>query len=323
MRYSLLLWPHSNGRYEQAILTPAANELSLILSSFDIDARCEAEVLCGVRALSFDSELLSEQILDALSAHSHAFWVCVQEGNAFVPLRGACVPTLGGDLPYILKYKGKTNERFTSMLINLAYFASDYSKAEHPTLFDPMCGKGTALFLALNRGFDACGTDIDKKSVAEAVDYFKKYLETHKIKHTSRVSSQTIGKTQAVSVHSFEANGLKLNIASADGGIINRVYTKQKANIIVADLPYGVQHAPGRLEKFDQMLEEALPAWKDSLLPGGTIAVAFNTHTLPLEKAREVMEKQGLTPLRGGIWDNMSHWVEQAIIRDVAVCKKL
>ena len=91
--------------------------------------------------------------------------------------------------------------------------------------------------------------------------------------------------------------------------------------MIVCDLPYGVQHASvgGRP---DQLLKKALPGWKEALKKGGTIAVSFNAQTLKSETVRELMEAAGLEAKRGGAYDGFSHWVEQAVTRDIVVGKR-
>ena len=52
------------------------------------------------------------------------------------------------------------------------------------------------------------------------------------------------------------------------------------------------------------------------------MALSFNAQNLRLERLRALMEEAGLEVLRGGAYDGFSHWVEQAITRDVAVCRK-
>ena len=81
-----------------------------------------------------------------------------------MPLFGREAPRIGGDLPGILKYKGKTNETFTQLLVNLAWLAGGMPEKVH--ILDPMCGRGTTLFIALNRGWDATGSDVDRAAPA-------------------------------------------------------------------------------------------------------------------------------------------------------------
>ena len=86
-------------------------------------------------------------------------------------------------------------------------------------------------------------------------------------------------------------------------------------------MPYGVQHGPGgqRGKTLQQMVKDVLPAWKKVLLPGGAMALSFNTNTLRLEFVRQAMAEAGLRVMEGGEYDGLAHWVEQAITRDIAV----
>ena len=72
----------------------------------------------------------------------------------------------------------------------------------------------------------------------------------------------------------------------------------------------------------ETLLTRALPGWKAALKPGGTIALSFNAQNFRLDRLRELMADAGLEVKRGGAYDGFSHWVEQAITRDIAMCKK-
>ena len=316
----------NNGRCEAAMRAPLMGELTLLLNAFGLSPDISYEAIFGVNALSFETEPLSEECMDALSLHSHALWLCERRGQDYTPVTGAAPGRVGSDLKFILKYKGKTSELFTSLLVNLAVTASRFSPLTRLTLMDPMCGKGTTLFEAVNRGYSALGMDADKHETDECVKYFKKYLETQRIRHRYARSSQTIRDQKPVFIDSFQFQTLQgeglLRIAAADASLCKCVFPKEKVHAIAADLPYGVQHAPNGKNSFEAMLKNVLPAWKESLLPGGAVAVAFNTFTLPRESVRAFMRESGFEVMENGPWDEMRHWVEQAIIRDIAVCRK-
>ena len=91
--------------------------------------------------------------------------------------------------------------------------------------------------------------------------------------------------------------------------------------MIVSDLPYGVQHgAVGG--KPEELLRRALPAWREALKKGGTVAVSFNAQTLRREKVLKLLEEAGFEAKRGGAHEGFSHWVEQAVTRDIAVGRR-
>ena len=87
--------------------------------------------------------------------------------------------------------------------------------------------------------------------------------------------------------------------------------------MIVADLPYGVQHSAGMPP--EALLDRVLSGWREALCPGGSVAISFNSQTLPLDRVRGAMARAGFHPFSGGAYDAFSHWVEQAVTRDVAV----
>ena len=72
----------------------------------------------------------------------------------------------------------------------------------------------------------------------------------------------------------------------------------------------------------EALLEKALPDWKAALKPGGAMALSFNAQNMKLERLRALMDGAGLEVLSGGAYDGFAHWVEQAITRDIAVCRK-
>jgi hypothetical protein len=52
------------------------------------------------------------------------------------------------------------------------------------------------------------------------------------------------------------------------------------------------------------------------------MALSFNAQNMKLERLRSMMEGAGLEVMRGGAYDGFAHWVEQAITRDIAICRK-
>ena len=331
MKYALVLWPLNNARYEQSHISPAISELEIILNAAGVHESAEHILIAGAGAITFSSEELSERQLSYIRKHSLYFMFGQWDGEKFTPIQMPGKDYLGSDLAAIQKYKGKTNERFTQQLINLALYSCRFSEAEEKIhLLDPMCGRGTTLFQAVNREWNATGIDADKKDVLECVSFFEKYLKFNKIKHKRTQSSRTLAGKGAVNVHSVRFGGdkgdaLTLNCAVSDANITSKIFGKESFSIICADLPYGVQHAPngqGGAKSFENMLLSVLPAWKDALKKGGAISLSYNTHTLKTERVREIMEKAGFEVMRGGAYDKMEHWVEQAVMRDIAVCVK-
>lgn len=97
------------------------------------------------------------------------------------------------------------------------------------------------------------------------------------------------------------------------------------AHLLIADLPYGVQHAPQagqRAGSFFSMLKDALPGWRKVLQPGGAIALSFNTYTLKKADLKSMIADTGFTVLTAPPYDDFDHWVEQAVQRDLVIARK-
>jgi len=310
-------------------------------------ALAETRLLLGQRGVEVQPEVVHENALDwirfecapldegsirQLARSAHIYFISqIHDGGLLKPLTSSEESYLGDDLPYVLKYKGKTNETFTRYLINMALCSSAFSGDEALHLIDPMCGRGTTLFEALNRGWHAMGVDVQAADVDETGKFFKRYLEYHRFKHAVLKKSMTAKGKEAAVIQKFEfakdAAAFKagdvrsLSLAAMDSGRMGALGVKGQYHLLVSDLPYGVQHAPGgqKGKTLEQMVRDVLPAWRDALMTGGAMALSFNVNTLKLEFVRGAMEQAGLKVMRGPGYDGLEHWVEQAITRDVAV----
>ena len=332
MKYTMLLWPHSNVRYQNETLKLAAGELRIMLDACGHAAEILPCEEINMPALIIDTQTeLEPRVLDAIAGHSLLYGLFeLRADGAMKPLLGREKAYVGADLPGILKYKGKTNELFLQMLVNVALYSGKYydHADERIELLDPMCGRGTTLFIGANRGWNTTGGDVDKNDLREAENFLKRYFEYHRMKHLMKRTSRTAGAGKSVPIVQFTfadtpqrfkaGETCMLQLANMDAAKVRDVFGKNRFHIIACDLPYGVQHgAVGGTPA--QLLERMLPAWRASLKCGGTVAVSFNAQTLKRDTVLELMEKAGLEPMRGGAYDAFEHWVEQAVTRDIAV----
>lgn len=338
MNYGMLLCPHANARYHQAMKPLAKAELQLLLGAAGLKCETEYRHLGGVDWLCFESSELSNETIRILRNHSHLYlFSSIESDQRFTPLFAAAEAYLGADLTGILKYKGKTNEVFTHMLSNFALYSGAYfaNPAREIHFLDPLCGRGTALFDAVNRGWSATGADMDNADIAEAYNFFKRYLEYHRLKHTAKDDSLTLqGKkptprrtfTFAQSAEAYKAGEtISLSLMRGDTVDATGALPKNNVHVISADLPYGVQHAPGsqgKMASFEGLLGRALIVWQKKLKPGGAIALSFNSYTLKKSTLLTMLSDAGYEPLTGGPYDELEHWVEQAVLRDAVVARK-
>lgn len=315
MRYIMLLWPHSNARYQVEAQKLARAELEIMLARLGVEYALE-DGLPAVPSLGFRAPELTGRQRCVLARHSLLYALFERrDGDALTFLLGREEPRLGGDLSGILKYKGKTNELFTQLLVNLAWLAG--AMPESVRLLDPMCGKGTTLFVALNRGWDVFGSDVDRAALREAESFFKRYLEYHRFKHATRRGSMTLRDKGSAAYVEFSLPQGALRLCEMDATRVSEAHARERVDLICADLPYGVQH--GSAMPLEKLLRASLPGWRRALRAGGAIAVSFNAQTLPAARVRALFAEAGLRVLEGGAYDQLSHWVEQAVTRDVVV----
>ena len=330
MVYTFELFKHANIRYRDAVERLARCELLTMLRSLSVFCDVTVEQAGTNRFLTFECRELSDCELEYLSGHSSVALMAEKKGPWLRPLPVASGLYLPEDLPEVLKYKGKTGVPFTRMMINTAYaLASARHRQNPPVFFDPVCGKATGCFCALMAGMNAVGLDTDQKALKEAADYIERYLKYHKLKHEIRKRSETFGKTSVpvseaffadTKDHYLSGNVRHLTLACADTAASAALFRRRRADLIAADLPYGVQHASlsGRKpESLPRFLHRVLPVWKSVLRPGGTIALSFNTLTLPSAHVREALEQAGFILPCEDWYDSLRHEVEQAVIRDV------
>ena len=330
MVYSFELIKHANIRYRDSLVVLSRCELFAMLFRLGISSEIREETLGGSRFLTIECRELDESEIAFLSGHSSFVFMAEKINGLLRPLPVSFSGYLPGDLPEVLKYKGKTSASFTRMMINTAVSVSAFRHGTAPlTFFDPVCGKGTGCFCAAEAGMNAVGLDLDRKDIREASDYFSRYLKLHKLKHEQHIRSETSARhalpfTEFVFADSkehFRSGDCRfLRLVCADTAESPALFRKGKAHIIAADLPYGVQHAPqagNRTDSLQHFLSRVLPVWKSVLFPGGVIALSFNTLTLPSADVRKALSRAGFKLPVHDIFSGLKHEVEQAVVRDL------
>lgn len=335
MVYTFGLAKTANIRYREDVNRLSRCELTAMLHALSIDCEVRVENIGGADFLTFECRYLFDSEIEWLKSHSSVYFTAVKEEDG--RLRPIVIPPgiyLEEDLPEILKYKGKTSASFTRLMINIALSLSPFFSDSGPlTFLDPLCGKGTACFCALQSGMNAVGLDLDRKAVGEASDYFSRYLKYHHLKHSKRSLSETAASSSLPVTefsfadskeHYLQGDTRTLRLAVGDTALAPALCRRTPAHLLAADLPYGVQHAPQfghRPESFRSLLSRALPQWKKAMLPGGIAAISFNTLTLPAQQVLDVACESGWTPCEGGFLNHLRHEVEQAVVRDVVFIK--
>lgn len=344
--YAILANPGHNRVYFEQSKALSLAELSLALSALSAEySQLELTPIAGVRYVTFTTDApLADAALCTIARLSFVYALFELHGGESEPcLRPLTLPEvlyLDSSISGILKYSGKTNELFTRLLINAALLSTDFSP-EGIRLLDPVAGKGTTLFEALSLGFDACGIELSEKAVSEGFTYFKKYLETARFKHSTATEKINLpDKAQSAKRFSVELSrnrdeqkaGLtrRLELVSGSSAYADKYYKKNSFHLIVGDLPYGVQHGnvgvtgrSGSLTRSPKALVSSCAgAWYSILKPGGAMALSWNSFVFSREDFSALLEQNGFRVLRGGVYEQLEHRVDQAIRRDVIVAKK-
>jgi tRNA G10 N-methylase Trm11 len=226
-------------------------------------------------------------------------------------------------------------------------------------VLDPLCGRGTTLNQALMYGFDAYGADIDARDVEAYAVFIQRWLKDKRLKHRAdfspvrrdrKVVARRLTAEFAATKAEYKAGDVQRLVAvEADTTRIGEFFRAASADLVVTDLPYGVQHGsygshgtgrPGgdRAARSSDgaprddgrtlarspvdLLRAAAPAWARALRPGGALGISWNTHVARREDAASALADAGLEVLDSAVYRAFRHRVDQAITRDIVIARK-
>lgn len=338
MKHAILLKPNSNVPYFEAMKKMCLYEITLILKQLDINFDgLEVKSLGRGYYLQFETyDKLDESFqhhIEKLSFYYTYFEVC---DEMLKPIQFDGHPYFGYDLSKRLKYAGKTNEAFTSLMLNLAIYTSKFSLEPVLNVFDPVCGRGTTLFEAMIRGHHAYGTELNKKSFNELGQYFQRYLQEGKYKHAvvrgkASANKQSIGETFEVIIGESKEEvkkktGKVMKVLRGDTTESHLYFKKQSMHVIVADLPNAVQplskHDDGEVIDLNELLNRSFKSWNQLLKKGGAIALTWNTYINTRDELKEKLTTYGFTVMDDDNYLKFDHRVSQAMNRDIIVAVK-
>lgn len=336
MKIALKITPQRNTQYARMTAQLAQPEL-LASPLGDVLDGIEHRTLAGQQYLlaEVDEERITTQqmqeVLGHLGAISEAYEYFVRvgdvEGPFLRPIEPIFTPFVPMEMAEARRYRGKTNEIFTRVLLNVALFAGEYRTRynERLRILDPLCGGGTTLFLALACGYDSFGIELERQDVETTAVFVRQYLDGEHIRYkeidergrkAGRRYQFAVGEKghtrQLVLVHgdSIEAQG---HMREVVGG--------PRVHAIVGDLPYGIQH----FAEVAALLSKALPVWENLLLPGGTIALAWNATRIERAEMVGLLELHTHLQVRNAPpYTDFAHTVDRVIKkRDIVVGTKV
>jgi hypothetical protein len=331
--YLILIRPSTNRVYASQAAALSVAELRAVASSgaFHTSVEgCEPIVLGGVEYIRLAAaEELDADDLFVLSNLSFTYAVFARQGDALVPIEVRPLERFPSDLITIQRYNGKTNEQFTHLLVNLAVAASraaaERAAAELPVrVLDPLAGRGTTLNRALTYGYDACGIEIDAVDVDAYRTFLTTYLKNNRRKHKLEAEASRRGPLAGVRRFAVRIDGAqRVEMLLGDTSRAAEFFGARSFDVLVADLPYGVQHRSGgavsRRRSPEELLVSSLPSWRTVLRGGAGVALAWNVKTMSGDVLRALLTGHGFDVVsEPGAFE---HTVDRTITRDVIIAR--
>ena len=264
----------------------------------------------------FELELTDEEIEQALQL-SFTQGIYHIEGELLRPLDITTTFPLHDDFIFGSKFKGKTNERLTQMLVNVGLASITTNPQQGISLLDPMCGRATTLLWAMQYGMKARGIERDPQALDDINRNLKKWTKIHRQKH--KMADGFIGGAKKNGKFlEFSAVDTSMRVAIGDAREADQIYKKEKFDLIVSDLPYGVQHTTNDNTRNPlTIIEASIPAWKNCLKKNGAIVLAFNSNNPKRHSLIDVFSRSGFIATDFAV----PHRMSESIIRDVVVLK--
>ncbi|HEY8457077.1 MAG TPA: SAM-dependent methyltransferase [Actinopolymorphaceae bacterium] len=354
-QYALLVLPSANRVYAETSVAMTQAELGVFAETVLADmslGEVEHVRLGGVPYIVFRSKRLGPREIGYLSQLSTLYALFElddrgEEGVRLRPVEVTPLATFDDDLITIPKYVGKTNELFTKLLLNITVLSSAFAADmldRRLHVFDPLCGRGTTLNQALMYGYNATGVELERKNVEAYSAFIRAWLKRKRLKHHAeytpvRRDKKVVGRRLSVqlgaSKEAYKAGDvLSVTMVCGDTLAARDFFRPRVFDVIVTDLPYGVQHgsrlatagetAPGYgwSRKPLRLLREAAPGWVELLRPGGAAGVSWNVYSARRDEIAKALTDAGLVVCEGPAYEGFRHRVDQAIERDVVVARK-
>ncbi len=338
MKVALKITPQRSTQYAsmaQVLATPElqASPLGDAIAGIEsVRLAGQEYVLVEIKEERAGAEMLSEiaRIVPRLGAVSEGYeyfaTLAGLDGPLLRPIEPQFTPFVPQEMAEVRRYKGKTNELFTRILLTLAIFAGTYREQFTGRLrvLDPLAGGGTTLFQALAAGYDAFGIEQNRHDVETTEVFIRQYFRSEHVAHkeldergrrAGRRYQFAVGPKNdpryLVLVHGESAQAVQ-HMQEVPGG--------PHFHAIVGDLPYGIQH----FGEIEQLLRQTLPVWERLLLPGGTLALAWNATRIERSELLHLLASSTQLHARNEPpYTSLQHTVDRVIKkRDVIIAVK-
>jgi SAM-dependent methyltransferase len=315
----------------------AAAELRLVTAGLGIDCQDGIERVTDGRStiVRFTTDAPEERVAAIVGRLSSSAALFAQSGPALRPITIVDNLMYGTELATVQRYRGKTNERLTRAMLNIALAGAGIDPADPTgTVLDPMCGRGTSLNWALAYGLDTIGVEIDGGSLDQHASFLQTWAKRQRLPHQHQRHRKGNAEQRVMSMEVApdrqtlkQGKGQTVQTFHGDGGDRSLPIARRAVDAIVTDLPYGVQHRGQDGRSADAadtvpLLERALPTWVHWLRPGGALCLAWNLKRATRNDVGRLLADAGFKPVTVTGGHTMRHEVDATIDRDVIVAVK-
>jgi hypothetical protein len=322
--FALLISPRAKSAYFNDYIEVAKAELAWLLPNQEVEYKKVAE-------MDFLLLAVSEDVLPALARLSCVYGIFEQVGEKgeeqLLPLAIETHFDLNEDFIFGAKFKGKTNETLTQMLINVGLASIEYDDISKVKLLDPMCGRATTLLWAMRYGISGKGIEQDSKALVDIEQNVKKWCKIHRQKHqfkngfvggaSAKKSKSKQGKDKFID---FTANDATMRIITGDSIETASILKSDKFDLIISDIPYGIQHfTTDKTRNPLAVIQECAQGWSDVLKKNGVMVLSFNSFIPKRDDLIAAFTEHNLEVLEF----SAPHRMSESIVRDVVVLRKM
>lgn len=309
--------PEAKAAYFSDYIEVCQKEIIKVIGEIEI-------VLEQVGLLDFlilnESDLLAQGFsLNDLLRLSFVQGVFKKENDALVPLDLRPDFKLHEDFVFGSKFKGKTNERLTQLLINVGLSELPNTHPTQIKLLDPMCGRATTLLWAMRYGINSIGIEPDKKAQEDIKRNVKKWTKIHRQKHKFHDGWMVPDKKKRSGQFlDFVAEDVSMRVINGDARNTDKLIKKDKFDLIISDLPYGVQHfSSDNMRNPIDVIRQCIEPWKSVLKKKGVIVLAYNRNNPKRKEIVNAFEESGMQVMSF----EAGHRMSESIVRDVIIVK--
>lgn len=314
---SLLVSPQAKSAYFAEYLEVARAELVWLLGNTPL-------VFRKIAAMDFIELEASEAQLPQLARLSFIGGIferqATETAQGLLPLGIEAGFDFHEDFVFGAKFKGKTNEMLTQLLINVGLQAIQCGDVSDVKLLDPMCGRATTLLWAMRYGMKARGIEYEAGALDDIRQNVKKWCKVHRQKHqfeegfVGKSNKQNLGRFVQFSAHNRD-----MRVITGDSTNACTLLKGEKFQLLVSDLPYGVQHfSSDNTRNPLAVLQACAPEWVNCLRPGGAMVLAFNRYIPKRDELVAAFTDYGMQ-----LVDFVApHRMSESIVRDIVVLSK-